>query len=598
MLRHGPRWAWERRSDLFVLIGVAAALVVFGELCWLANRSLDVSDEGFYLNWLRDPWLYDASTSLFGFLYHPLYEFVDGDLADLRRANVAFTAAIGTGLAFAILRAGAQGRAPRSRTSDVAVSFVASVSFCAMYNQWLPTPSYNWLSLHGLGLATTGLVLAMAHAGRSSGMAGGVAAGVGLWLCFLAKPTTAALAAVLMLAVLLVVSWRRWWTLVVGLFTTLVLLLATALLVDGSVGGFRDRLQAGADDTRLLGSGYAYDQLLRMDELEWSPTLRLTFVLLAALGFLLVSYRGQRGSLATFVAFVALAATTVWVVIDGVDDGIRFERFQALLAAAIPLGGAVAILLTRHATLRRGTARPLVAIAIVLALLPYVYIFGSNNNYWHGGAYAGGFWTMALLALLAAAGTSSRAPHVVLLVLLASQVVTAALVQAGAHAPYRQSQSAYEMTHEVSVPGSAAHPKVGDADAAFLTRLQRSARTAGIDADTPVIDMTGRSPGLVYVLGARAIGSPWMIGGYPGSRDLAEVALERVACREIAAAWILDEPGGTRDLPLELLGQSGIEERDLLTYEEFALPNGGRVRLRLPDRDHDDGLRACESARD
>jgi len=51
-----------------------------------------------------------------------------------------------------------------------------------------------------------------------------------------------------------------------------------------------------------------------------------------------------------------------------------------------------------------------------------------------------------------------------------------------------------------------------------------------------MIDMTGAGSGTLYAIGAKAIGYPWMIGGFSGSDSLAVVMLNRGSCVDIATA--------------------------------------------------------------
>ena len=55
---------------------------------------IDFTDEGFYLNWIQNPFLYKSSLSQFGYIYHPLYNLVDGNIAWLRRLNFLITFAL------------------------------------------------------------------------------------------------------------------------------------------------------------------------------------------------------------------------------------------------------------------------------------------------------------------------------------------------------------------------------------------------------------------------------------------------------------------------------------------------------------------------
>ena len=52
---------------------------------------IDFTDESFYLVWIANPFLYEGSTSQFGFVYHPLYSLLGSDIANLRQANILIT---------------------------------------------------------------------------------------------------------------------------------------------------------------------------------------------------------------------------------------------------------------------------------------------------------------------------------------------------------------------------------------------------------------------------------------------------------------------------------------------------------------------------
>jgi hypothetical protein len=73
------------RAALCALI--AACTVALS--AWTADRGLDFTDEGFYLNWVSRPFLYEGSRTQFGFIYHPVFDALGGDIASFRRFNVA-----------------------------------------------------------------------------------------------------------------------------------------------------------------------------------------------------------------------------------------------------------------------------------------------------------------------------------------------------------------------------------------------------------------------------------------------------------------------------------------------------------------------------
>ena len=103
----------------------------------------------------------------------------------------------------------------------------------------------------------------------------------------------------------------------------------------------------------------------------------------------------------------------------------------------------------------------------------------------------------------------------------------------------------------------------------------------GFKPNTPVIDLTGQYPGILYIIGAKAIGQPWMTGGY----SVAIKILSKVKCEEIATAWILYDPSSTAQLSPEILQNFGLDlHKDYSQAAKFNPPMG--VGGRNPNISH------------
>jgi hypothetical protein len=85
-------------------ISIAASVLFLAWVMLRCQYGFDFTDEGFYLNWISNPWNYHSSVTQFGFVYHPLYEIVGGDIVLLRQANVLILFALGWALCVALLR--------------------------------------------------------------------------------------------------------------------------------------------------------------------------------------------------------------------------------------------------------------------------------------------------------------------------------------------------------------------------------------------------------------------------------------------------------------------------------------------------------------
>jgi hypothetical protein len=141
----------------------------------------------------------------------------------------------------------------------------------------------------------------------------------------------------------------------------------------------------------------------------------------------------------------------------------------------------------------------------------------------------------------------------------ASVALAIPLVRFGPWIPYRQPAGLWNNRNLVHMIPHTRPLILDDAYAQYVNDAIDSAKRAGLKPGTPIIDLTGQSPGLLYALQALSLGQAWIIGGYPGSERVAVAALARVPCEKIAAAWLLVEPEGPRSIPASVLTQFGSE---------------------------------------
>ncbi|HVI05520.1 MAG TPA: hypothetical protein VM711_05440, partial [Sphingomicrobium sp.] len=81
---------------LLLITCVATSLLICGGLLiYGSGRGLDLTDEIFYLVWAGDPNAYRLVYQPFGYLVHPLFELVGGDLQIYRLAGFAIAAGAG-----------------------------------------------------------------------------------------------------------------------------------------------------------------------------------------------------------------------------------------------------------------------------------------------------------------------------------------------------------------------------------------------------------------------------------------------------------------------------------------------------------------------
>ena len=147
--------------------------------------------------------------------------------------------------------------------------------------------------------------------------------------------------------------------------------------------------------------------------------------------------------------------------------------------------------------------------------------------------------------------------------------------------PYRQPQPLRENNKPVKIGKAGSTLILAESFGRYLSEAMDLAKRGGFSRGTPMIDLTGRSPGLLYAIGAKSIGQAWLFAGYPGSNEFAADALKRVACEELAVAWLLTENGTDTAISADVLSGFGADLSSdykvvgTLTRPETPMANGG-----------------------
>lgn len=548
-----------------VVLSAVVSLLTVGWLLWYGRYGFDFTDEGHYLNSISNPATYTNSVTLFGFVYQPLFWAVGGGVAGLRQVNILLTVALAWVFGYVVLSALYREQLDK-RVALTAAGAFASASLVSLVftNLWIPTPSYNTLALQALLIAALGFVFAECGTSRKSLLGWGLI-GVGGWLAFMAKPTTAAALGGCTIAYLLIAGKLKLRLLMVSFATAAGLLLLSALLIDGSIGGFVARLRGGAALVQLLDGGYSISRLLRIDNFDLGQRGKL-LIAVAALTFAASAYLSQsRWRVVAHVGRALSAAIGVAVVamILGRFEGVvRLGAFQGLLLWAVPSAALLVAVVAVPLGGWRKLSRAQVALILCMLVFPHVYAFGSNGNYWQLAARAGIFWVFAGLVPLGLVAARHRVSGAVLSLGFATQLVSVLLLQSGLETPYRQPQTIFRNDYVARVGSGGSDLVVSGGFGRYLADASSVATNAGFRPGTPVIDLTGQSPGLLFALGASATGQPWMIGGYPGSEKFLRAALKASSCSDVSVAWLLTEPGGPRAVTSDVLSSVGASLDD------------------------------------
>ena len=609
LTRAAARFATQSLSNLdeieqwiCAVFAAGLAFILLSVTLHYATRGLELSDEGLYLHSITWPWLYDTSISLFGFLYHPLYRLLGGDIASLRQANVAFSFLLSFSLMWVLLRSSRpENEIPLFRLAAYALG-LATASLAALHH-WVPTPNYNSLTLQGMLITIIGVVVAMRSASRPVWLTGAVLIGFGGWLTAMAKPTSGAALGLMVALFTLAAVPRRFLVMLVAACIAAALLLASMLIIDGSPLEFISRLTRGHDLLLVLDPAYQMSHLLDRSYLSLEGDDQRTYwgTLIGSIGLGWFFAQGSRKLIALRVACVVVVAFIAGALLLR-QLPLPFERVRmqslwiGLVALGIVLGVAAASFTEQRGRALKPKSGRLLMLALLLAAMPFAFALGTNNSLWWRVVGASVFWTGAGVALLRTVASRFEQPLAALSI--ATAAAASLLLILGVSRPYRAPTSLFNQNTIMAIGPANAKLRVASATANYLTALVGPARRHGFTLGDPIIDLTGQHPGTVYALGGIAPGQPWLLTGFPGSEAFARAVLDHVSCEDLARAWLLAAPDSALRLPDEVLTTNGIDPSN---FEVIARARPTRLpeehSLMKPRRPAAEAAESCERAR-
>lgn len=516
-----------------------------------SSRGLDLSDEGLYLLAADPPNLQAAWGFPFGWHTRPIFWLVGHDISAFRTLGALVLVLCSSWLGWAAARTIVRG--PLTSWRDPArwfagiVAAVGGVGSLQYYASMLRTPSYNWLNIVGIlvSAATVLTLLTRELKGRQARWALGTlaaASSFALFATFPAKPTTLPLMLLLSCLVLLVViGWRvaaRWaaWNLVL-MPVWLVLAVVLRIWPTDFMSVFRLALQMPAPDP-LQTSSYAVRAglLLPRDVLAGFGAIgeRPTLLLMAGLVVLAVPPLARRRWLTvrilgfglTVLAALAIAGVPIRV-LNPVGTAIGLAHAPLTTAGIVVLIGALLLSAGLGTDTAQGLdARIRWAVIVFVALLAFVFSFGSGNGIYPQAAVASGLILLAAALCLAAPRISRDRLVLVTAMLVGTVLFAGAAIVSGWRYPYRAAPLADQQVPTV-VGTHGAQLDLDPKLAATITGLREQGQAQGWQEGTPLIDVSYTwNPAIGYALGAKVPNFLQLtIFGYSAAHDITDFHL-------------------------------------------------------------------------
>ncbi len=568
---------------LLGLLAAGVSLAAWSIVAWGFWRGIDLTDEGYYLNSISLPFIFKSSYSQFGFLLHPVYLLVGGDLILFRLVGLILLTTASAALILAFLRIPAIGVSLR-RTDRILLAVAGSSAALLSYFSWIPTPSYNLLNLVGVLIIFTGwFEICRTDGEPSSGrwrrFIPVAVCGVGFAVVALVKPTTSAALAVVLTFLTLAFGRRALAAIICAGVVSFLLVVLVLMLIDGNPSAIIMRYHSALQNNELSRSGHDLRGMITGLELTLGYRGWGTLLLMAVLGPLVsmaLSADGWKLSTRLVTCAVVLAIQFFLArPLITYNYSISFWSLGVLTMTGI----LTSRLLSRDVAPEIGEDRRYIALLLGAFLAPVAVGFGTNVGIWQAAVHAGLFWTLtiALLVVLATPRTLQLPWLHFTMAATACLVIQATIFSV--KRPYRIVGPLSEQTEWISSARSERVVKVDPATATYFRSLLTGARSAGFQVGTPIIDLTGIGPTTQYLLGGEPVGLAWISGGYPGSRDLALHAISKVPSAKLQQSWILTAPAGQDSLPTDILKTLGLRFPD--EYEEVV-----RARTSFKNEEH------------
>ena len=547
----------QRKILLFISIacGFSTLLILYWVLKFSAHR-IDFTDEGYHLNLISNPFLYQFSLSQFGFIYHPLFHLVNENIVWFRRLNVIITFGLSFILTYFFIR-----KIVNKKNINLVYLYLISFGTAISSLTYISTrtPNYNSLTFQALLLTCIGIVL-IDKCNLKKNFLSHIIIGLGGWLTFMAKPTSALGLAVIIIIYFFLSKNFNWRFILISILTSIILLVFSAFIIDGSISIFIKRYILSFLHLDLLKGGHGFNKIFRLDKFK----LSIKIVFFIASIFLLIlficsnKYKNNynKNFYLVIIAFFIFLSNSVLALSEiNLDPNLRHYKYYLVYGILF----ACSYIYLKNNKIKFNISQK--SNFYLFLFLPYAYVMGSNNNYWIKMGQVWFFFLMASFALIIPRLLKYHKYSSVIVLVLASQFIVSIQIKEGIEKPHRYNEPLRLSQSKIYINNNY-FLKLSNEFSNYIKNFRKIASQSGFKNNDPIIDLSGQSPALVYLVNGKSIGTAWNIGGYKGSLDLAKARFNLVDCKEISKAWVILEIKGPRIISTELLNYLGADFPD------------------------------------
>jgi hypothetical protein len=341
---------------------------------------IDFTDEGYYLNWISNPFLYKVSLSQFGYIYHPLYNLVDGNIAWLRRLNFLITFALACTLVYLVINNLVKFEKINKVIQFILSSGIAISSFTYVYIQ---TPSYNHLTFQALLITSIGIA-SIDVTKFNKNVLSYIIIGIGGWLTFMAKPSSAVGLAIIVIMYIILSKQFQLRLLLIAAITSFILFIISAHIMDGSITAYVERYLLSIELLTSMQGGHGINKIFLIDSLNLSNkiTTSIFFIFAISVCFIWLALKNYKVNNFIYIisCFLILVVIATLAVAD-INWSPNYGYYQPYLVFGI---GYACLFISIIFILKKQIKIYDIpwGLFFLFLILPYIFALGTNNNYW------------------------------------------------------------------------------------------------------------------------------------------------------------------------------------------------------------------------
>lgn len=505
---------------------VSAALIA--RTVWFLDRGFDFTDDSFYLMTIQRPSEYKWNYGLFGFALKPLFVIAGESIAGFRRIGAVILVGLGAAIGLVVLN-----KAKLSWREPAALQVLAVCSAVPLgyYSLWLTSPSYNWLALAG-GLVLFIAVLLLyrpgppAYSAFCAAAAGTVAA--------LGRPHSAVSFGVIYFAAVLLAlpTMRARITQMVwaaGATILAVAIVALLLPLDAVLSQIKEY-------NAMFGTSHpvhfsTLDRQLAF--LLQGKTWFLSVLLFAAILFMKRSGREIPGRLTPLLYAAALAIISA----AALSQLLRPREYDFGIKAT-----AVAFSVLTLSCLRKTIDVRLIMLLALAAIIPWAATSGSSNTV--SLTFAQTFGLSIAVAFVTSVLALEKTDAMIAAASAVALCLTFSALGFGLNSPYRLARP-IEMQVVPTAVGWGSTLKLDRKTSEFVEALRNATKASGHCRGGFAMDLSGSSPGTVFVVDGKMPVFPWIFGGYSISDHFAREYFKRLEPDHLKRSWLFTKSSGS-----------------------------------------------------